>query len=132
MKVQTLNHIALHVSDADKSAEFYNRYCGMETIHSREDNDIHVRWVRHPDQKDGFMIVLLETLGALSTEPGNMDHLGFYVESRKDVDEIAEKAKKEGVLVEDPQYAGPIVGYFCMIRDPDGYLVEFSCEQLQV
>jgi catechol 2,3-dioxygenase-like lactoylglutathione lyase family enzyme len=132
MKIQSLNHIAMIVKNAAVSAEFYKRYCGMETIHERSDNDLHVRWVRVPGQKDGFMIVLLETLGELSSEPGNMDHLGFYVESRKDVDEIAEMARKEGILIEGPEYAGPIVGYFCMIRDPDGYLAEFSCEQMQV
>jgi lactoylglutathione lyase len=129
MKIESLNHIAMIVKDAAASAEFYKRYCGMETIHERNDNDIHVRWIRVPSQKDGFMIVLHETLGELSSEPGNMDHLGFYVESRKDVDEIAEMARKEGILLEGPEYAGPIVGYYCMIRDPDGYMAEFSCEQ---
>jgi catechol 2,3-dioxygenase-like lactoylglutathione lyase family enzyme len=132
MKIESLNHIAMLVKNAAVSAEFYKRYCGMETIHERNDHDIHVRWLRVPSQKDGFMIVLLETLGELSSEPGNMDHLGFYVESRKDVDEIAGLAKKDGILLEGPEYAGPIIGYYCMVRDPDGYMAEFSCEQMKV
>ncbi len=132
MKIESLNHIAMIVKDAVVSAEFYKRYCGMETVHERNENDIHVRWIRIPSQKDGFMIVLLETLGELSSEPGNMDHLGFYVEGRKDVDEIAELARKEGILLEGPGYAGPVVGYYCMVRDPDGYMAEFSCEQMKV
>jgi catechol 2,3-dioxygenase-like lactoylglutathione lyase family enzyme len=131
MKIESLNHIAMLVKDAAVSAEFYKRYCGMEIIHDRQDNEIHVSWLRVPSQKDGFMIVLLETLGELSTEPGNMDHLGFYVESRKDVDEIAAMARKEGILLSEPEYAGPIIGYYCMVRDPDGYMAEFSCEQMK-
>ena len=132
MKVQTLNHVALQVRDAIKSAEFYKSYCGMEVVHAREDGDRHVRWIRLPNQKDGFMIVLLETLADLTDAVGSMDHLGFYVDNRKDVDDIAARALKEGILVEEPTYAGPVVGYYCMIRDPDGNLVEFSCEQMRV
>src|SRR5262245_51225448 len=111
MKVLSLNHAALHVSDAERTAAFFVEYCGMEVIHSRTEADITVKWVRHPNQKDGFMLVLLETLGSLNTDPGNMDHLGFYVEGRPDVDAIAEKAKANGHLLEGPVYAGPIIGY---------------------
>jgi catechol 2,3-dioxygenase-like lactoylglutathione lyase family enzyme len=131
MKILGLNHAALHVTKADRSAAFFERYCGMQVIHSRTEADLAVKWVRHPHQTDGFMLVLLETLGNLSAEPGNMDHLGFYVEDRASVDEIAALAKDEGVLLEGPVYAGPIVGYYCMIQDPDGYILEFSCEQQQ-
>jgi len=132
MKLESLNHVALQVRDAIKSAEFYARYCGMEVVHARQDGDMHVRWIRLPNQKDGFMLVLLETLADLSAAAGTMDHLGFYVDSRKDVDEIAQRAKEEGILVDGPIYAGAVVGYFCMIQDPDCNLVEFSCEQMRV
>lgn len=132
MKIQCINHIALIVRDAVQSAQFYKRYGGLEVVHSRRDGDFNVRWVRHPDQKDGFMLVLLESLAEVSAAGGTMDHVGFYVESRTDVDEIAQRAKEEGILAEGPTYAGPIVGYFCMIQDPDGNLVEFSCEQATV
>jgi len=29
----------------------------------------------------------------------------------------------------DPVYAGPVVGYFCLVEDPDGNHVEFSYGQ---
>jgi catechol 2,3-dioxygenase-like lactoylglutathione lyase family enzyme len=132
MKIESVNHIALMVTDAAASAEFYRRFCGMETVHSRNDGDVHVRWVRHPNQPDGFMLVLIESIAEISEDTGRMDHLGIYVEARKDVDEIAALAKKEGNLIEGPVYAGEIVGYYCMVRDPDGNLVEFSCEQARV
>ena len=77
------------------------------------------------------MLVLIEALGDLAKDPGNMNHIGLYVESRRDVDEVAALAKNDGILMEGPLYAGPIVGYYCMILDPDGNLVEFSCEQAQ-
>lgn len=132
MKIESVNHIALQVSDASRSADFYKRYCGMETVHSRTDGDLHVKWVRVPHQKDGFMLVLLETLADLSAAAGTMDHIGLFVDCRKDVDEIADIARQEGILIEGPVYAGEVVGYYCMIQDPDGNLVEFSCEQKRV
>ena len=124
--------MALQVRDAERSADFYKNYCGMEVVHAREEGEMHVRWIRLPGQKDAFMLVLLETLADLTAAAGTMDHLGFYVESRKDVDEIARRAAQDGILIEGPVYAGKIVGYYCMIQDPDGNLVEFSCEQMRV
>ena len=29
-------------------------------------------------------------------------------------------------LIDGPRDAGPIVGYYCIVNDPDGNLVEFS------
>jgi len=53
-------------------------------------------------------------------------HFGYDLPSRAAVEEIAARRRTEGVLVQGPADAGPIVGYFCMLRDPDGNLVEFS------
>ena len=55
-----------------------------------------------------------------------MDHFGFDVASREDVDRIADLAKSEGILKYGPVHAGPIVGYFVMVRDPSGNTCEFS------
>jgi hypothetical protein len=45
------------------------------------------------------------------------------------VDEAAALARDEGVLQVAPHDAGPIVGYYCIVRDPDGNQVEFSFGQ---
>src|SRR5258706_4666640 len=99
MDFDSVNHIALLVKDAEKSALFYQGYCGMEVIHSRKDGDINIRWVQLPGQKDGFMIVLLETLAEIPNESGRMDHIGMYVKTRGDVNELAARAKNEGLLI---------------------------------
>ena len=132
MEFESVNHIALLVKDAEKSALFYQRYCGMEVIHSRKDGDINIRWVQLPEQKDGFMMVLLETLAEIPDESGRMDHIGIYVRSRDNVDELAKRAKNEGLLIEGPQDGGPIIGYYCMVQDPDGNLVEFSADHARI
>jgi hypothetical protein len=55
-----------------------------------------------------------------------MDHFGAQCELREQVDQIAERGREIGILVEPPRDAGGSVGYFTMLRDPDGRLVEFT------
>jgi predicted lactoylglutathione lyase len=58
-----------------------------------------------------------------------LDHFGFQCDSRAEVDRIAEDAKRQGTLVQSPINAGGVVGYFAMVRDPDGHIVEFTFGQ---
>jgi catechol 2,3-dioxygenase-like lactoylglutathione lyase family enzyme len=58
-----------------------------------------------------------------------IDHFGFQCESRAEVDRIAELARQQNILAEPPADLGGVVGYFAMVRDPDGHLVEFTAGQ---
>ena len=55
-----------------------------------------------------------------------MDHLGFQCDAREEVDRIAERGRGLGILVEPPTDSGGSVGYWALVRDPDGHLVEFT------
>jgi hypothetical protein len=55
-----------------------------------------------------------------------MDHLGFQCEVREQVDEIAERGRQLAILEIEPTDVGGTVGYFTILRDPDGHLVEFT------
>jgi len=126
--IERLDHVALMASDAAASAAFYCEWAGMDLIHERNDG-AEVRWVRLKDDPDGLIIVIIGLAG--ERQAGRMDHFGFHVAARSDVDAIAERARAAGVLADGPKYSGPVVGYWCEIRDPDGNLLEFSCEQLK-
>ena len=55
-----LSHVALPVSDLDRSIEFYRRYADMEVVHRRTDTHGHgVAWIS--DLTRPFVIVLLES-----------------------------------------------------------------------
>ena len=71
-----------------------------------------------------FVLVLMG--GGGDGKAPRMDHLGFTVDSRARVDALAQAAQQAGVLEEGPHDLGPPVGYFVIIRDPDGNGVEFS------
>jgi lactoylglutathione lyase len=56
-------------------------------------------------------------------------HLGIELTSHDAIDEIAAKAADAGCLGMGATEMPPPTGYICMLRDPDGNMVEFSYDQ---
>ncbi len=125
-RVAPLTHVALRTMDMDASVSFYERYAGLARVHEREDEGIRVVWLSHKAVDPDLVIVLLEMPHERVLEPGACDHLGFAVESRDEVDRLAELARAEGILKLEPLDAGKVVGYITMVRDPSGNTCEFS------
>ena len=125
----TLTHLALGVRDLDRTIEFYRKHVGLHVVHERTDTGMRVAWLADREEDADFVLVLLGSTNEPTSGPGTLRHLGFAVGSRDEVDEAARVARAEGILVLEPTYAGPIVGYFCLIEDPDGNHVEFSYGQ---
>jgi len=140
-----LTHIALPVRSLDAQLAFYEKYTTMVKIHERHDEETGLRtaWIANAEDRTEeaarFVIVLIE--GKLPTQiTGDIEeeywflrsiaHLGISVDSRDDVDRIAKMAEADGTLVLGPMYRNPVVGYICLVRDPDGNNVEFSVEQV--
>ncbi len=121
-----LTHVALFVADAQRTVEFYQRFVGLHVVHDRVDAGVRVVWLSEQAQDPEFVIVAITVAPGEVTFPPRLAHFGYDLPSRAAVDEVAARADAEGLLVNAPTDAGPIVGYFCMLRDPDGNLVEFS------
>jgi len=127
-------HTALFVSDLDASIAFYRQYAAMEVVHERtEASGGRTAWLGNSALT--FVLVLIcesrrplrrAILAALSRYLPPALHLGFACESRREVDELCELARREGRLRKPPRDAGPVVGYYGMVADPDGFDVEFS------
>jgi catechol 2,3-dioxygenase-like lactoylglutathione lyase family enzyme len=114
-----LTHVALPVTDLSASVAFYAAYANMAVVHRRPD----VVWLS--DRTRPFVIVLIE-----SKEVANplrpFAHLGIACATRREVDELCERARREGVLIGGPRDDGPPVGYWAFLRDPDGHTLEIS------
>ncbi|MFB2967862.1 VOC family protein [Aerosakkonema sp. BLCC-F183] len=123
-----LTHIALPVSDIEQSINFYATYAQMQVIHRRIDagRGVAVAWLS--DRTRPFAIVLIQTD---SVDPilSPFAHLGVGCHNRESMDALCEKARQEGVLIEEPKDSGPPVGYWAFLRDPDGHTLELSYGQ---
>lgn len=141
-----LTHIALPVRNLGATLDFYSRYTDLAVIHERHDPETNLRtaWLANEGDTEGvdvarFVIVLIEgklptaITGDIQEEYGfltSISHLGISCNTRDEVDEIAERARAEGNLLLGPMYRNEIVGYICIVTDPDGNNIEFSVEQI--
>jgi catechol 2,3-dioxygenase-like lactoylglutathione lyase family enzyme len=123
-----LTHIALPVVDIERSCEFYRRFAGMTIVHRRTDPETgsDVAWIS--DLTRPFVIVLIKS-NEVERPLLPMAHLGVGCASPEDVDRLCEIARDESVLIEGPTDSGPPVGYWALLRDPDGHTLELSFGQ---
>ncbi|HLK09996.1 MAG TPA: VOC family protein [Candidatus Binatia bacterium] len=122
-----LTHIALGVRDLERTIAFYRRHALLHVVHDRTEHDgTRVVWLSERPEHPTFVLVCFEAAGPAPPAPSTLQHLGFALASREEVDAAAAAARREGVLLREPAYAGPVVGYFCIVLDPDGNQVEFS------
>jgi len=122
-------HCALHVRDLDKSIAFYRSYCGMEIVKEHGEGYSRVAWLASPGEERNFVLVLLGGGPVRARDKADMTHYGFGVASRADIDKIAERGRKDGCLHWEPRDYAPPTGYLCAVRDPTGYVIEFSYGQ---
>ena len=131
-------HVALLVGDLDASVAFYAKYARMEIVHQRTDANSRVAWVS--DRTRPFVIVLIEVptmvprpllrwANTLVRMLVPFEHMGVGCPSREEVDRLCAEAKAEGRLSRGPQDAGPPVGYWAFVTDPDGHTLELSYGQ---
>ena len=124
-----LTHIALHVRELERCIAFYQSYAGLKLIHDRRSDGNRVVWLSEQGKETSFILVLLPGGPGRNQSPEDFSHLGFALESRVAVDELADRARTEGILAWEPREEPYPVGYYCGIRDPDGSFVEFSYGQ---
>lgn len=123
-----LTHIALPVSNIEQSIEFYETYAQMQVIHRRIDATAGVAVAWLSDNTRPFVIVLIQTQ---SVQPilSPFAHLGVGCKSREAMDVLCDKARQEGILIEEPKDSGYPVGYWAFLQDPDGHTLELSYGQ---
>jgi lactoylglutathione lyase len=120
-------HITINCSNLDASVDFYTSLCGLSIVRDRRLEGRHNVWLgpaTKPGEDPVFVLVIVQ-----DEVKARLDHFGFQCDSRAEVDRIAEDAKRQGALVQSPIDAGGVVGYFAMVRDPDGHIVEFTFGQ---
>jgi len=123
-----LTHIALPVSNLEQSIDFYATYAQMQVVHHRIDTTTGVAVAWLSDNTRPFVIVLIQT-NSVHPILSPFAHLGVGCKSREAMDALCDKARQEGILVEEPKDSGYPVGYWAFLRDPDGHTLELSYGQ---
>ena len=109
-----LNHVALTVSDRERSAAFYAEHFGLtERLHDDEDMLI-------LGSSDGTVLALWE--GAPVPELPRTNHFGFELDSPDEVRAARERLRAAGVREAEWSGSGVVR---VQVFDPDGYRVEF-------
>ena len=121
-------HCALHVRDLEESIAFYESYCGLRIVKEHGKAKERTVWMAHAEE-GAFVLVLLGGGGERKQDTGDMTHYGFAVASRAEVERVAERGRREGRLFWEPQEFPQPTGYLCAVRDPSGYIIEFSYGQ---
>jgi glyoxylase I family protein len=118
-----IHHIALTVSDAEASAEFYSRLLGLDEAFRIDDDTLCARIFAG----DGFLFAVRHYKGhdkdRFSEFRTGMDHMAFAVPDRDVLTAFEERLDDLGATytptVETPH------GAVVVFRDPDGIQVEF-------
>ncbi|MBT5139232.1 MAG: VOC family protein [Acidimicrobiaceae bacterium] len=130
-------HIALRVTDMDATISWFTEFTPLALIDRREDDMGYGAWLGMEGATNNpFILVLAQFFegsdpfaGAPLAKLAPFAHFGIEMPNKQDVDDIAVKATAAGCLGMPPTMMPAPIGYICMLRDPDGNMVEFSWDQ---
>lgn len=123
-KPSGINHITFRVNRIDPSKDFYGRILGFELIHEMGESMA----VYRVGTEDTLVIVEAETSYDPNSRDFRVDHIGFFLNSPEEVDEMADYLREQDVTI----LSGPANrkrGRFLFASDPDGNLIEFFFEE---
>jgi catechol 2,3-dioxygenase-like lactoylglutathione lyase family enzyme len=130
-------HVALRVDDIDETIAFYTSMTPLELIEKRQDVAGFGAWLGMPGATSNPFILVVaqffEGHDPFASAPKEVlapfAHLGIEVPTKQAVDEIAARAAAADCLAMPARTMPPPIGYICMVRDPDGNMLEFSWDQ---
>jgi catechol 2,3-dioxygenase-like lactoylglutathione lyase family enzyme len=122
-------HVALPVTDLDRSVAFYQKWAGMKLVDRLEDAKIGNQAARLGDGTRPFVLALIQTGQPVAERLAGYAHLGVACSNRDEVDRLAGRAREDGCLRHGPTDSGYPLGYWAFLADPDGHQLELSYGQ---
>lgn len=121
-------HVALFCSDVNRTAAFYKKYAQMMEVHRRTDAATGHRVIWLSDGLRPFVTVFIEA-AQVTPVLGPFAHLGVSCPDKATVDRLCDQALADGVLAKPAEDSGPPIGYWALLKDPDGHVLELSYGQ---
>jgi glyoxylase I family protein len=122
-----LHHLALTVSNADASADWYCDLLGLVKVMSNDDDEVSFRILADP--ASGTIVGVRQYHGrtvagdAFDEFRVGMDHVAFGVSSREELEAWEGELDKRGITYTPIAETG--IGQVIVFRDPDGIQLEF-------
>ena len=113
-----LRHVALNVRDPQASKRFYSDCFGMSVVWEPDPDNVYLS-----SGTDNLALHRSDVKG-----PGALDHMGFIVETREDVDRLAAQFRDQGVTIahEVKDHRDGSRSFYCL--DPDGLSIQVLFE----
>jgi glyoxylase I family protein len=119
------HHIALTVSDADRSAEWYTSLLHMKVALSYDGEDVRFRILAHPES--GWFLGVRQypdrPADGFDEFHTGLDHLAFGVASRAELEAWEKELAARGITF--TPIADTPIGQVIVFRDPDNVQLEF-------
>ena len=116
-----LTHVAIEVSDLQRSIDFYAAYGGFEVVHRRGS----IAWISDRTRPFALVLAARKEVSPL----GPFAHLGVACRDRDEFDALVSRARDEGRLRLGPEGDDGPAGTWAFISDPDGNTFEISIGQ---
>jgi len=118
MALLGMRHLALRVRDPQASKRFYSDCFDMKVVWEPDPDNVYLS-----SGPDNLALHRAEVAG-----PGALDHMGFIVDTKEEVDRLAARFRQRGVtLAEEPRdHRDGSRSFYCL--DPDGLRIQVLYE----
>ncbi len=119
IETQGMRHVALRVADVERSKNFYMEVFGMRVV-----------WQPDPDNaylssgSDNLALHREPAIDCAPTSAGVLDHIGFFVEELKQLEQNFAWARQRGLEIVSPLQQHRDGTHSFYIKDPDGVVVQ--------
>jgi glyoxylase I family protein len=128
-KLRSVHHLALTVTDVDRSVPWYARVLELEEFTRRDDTDTGLRKVVLRSPSEEFAVVLVQHADTgrrtFDERRTGLDHVAFKVSSHAELAEWEDRLDEYGVNYTRATPSRTLVGSTAIVfRDPDGIQLE--------
>lgn len=120
-----LNHINLPVADVVETRDFLSKYFGLSTVHEVGKNFL----VMQRDDTGLLLNLSHFDKNTTSVEYNKDFHIGFFVETREEVDHVYSLLSEDGKANEPPEPKEARYGFYVMA--PGGFTIEVAVMEWQ-
>jgi glyoxylase I family protein len=128
-KLTCVHHLALTVTDVDRSVPWYERVLELEERTRREDPETGLRKVVLQSAGEEFSVVLVQHADTerptFDERRTGLDHVAFKVNSQAELAQWEERLAEYGVTYSPAAFSRTLKGSRVVVfRDPDGIQLE--------